>query len=30
MYTEDSAATLERWPHMYKGPKVDAGDLPLA
>jgi hypothetical protein len=30
MYTADSLATLERWPHMYKGPKVTDGKVPLA
>lgn len=30
MYTADSLATLERWPHMYKGPAPGRGDLPLA
>lgn len=30
MYTADSVATLERWPHMYRGPKIGADDLPLA
>jgi hypothetical protein len=30
MYTADSPATLERWPHMYRGPAAGRNDLPLA
>jgi len=30
MYTATSVATLERWPHMYTGPKTGTGDQPLS
>ena len=29
MYTPDSLATYERWPHLYRGPQPAEDDLPV-